>query len=132
MGNRNGYYTQHSNMPQSVNRQNVRNPNQYSRSLNSVQASQTRSQTLNVDRTRIKNGRPYTGQNGYMNNISAARQGNALRRSDLTMQRGKSRKRPIRHKNTTLRDFFLGLLIGFAVFGTAAIFVVRAITELFI
>lgn len=37
-----------------------------------------------------------------------------------------------RAKNSFLRDFLLGMGIGFAIFGTAAIFVVRAITDLFI
>ena len=37
-----------------------------------------------------------------------------------------------RAKNSFLRDFLLGMGIGFALFGTAAIFVVRAITDLFI
>ena len=43
--------------------------------------------------------------------------------------RASSKKRV---KNTFWRDFMLGLGIGFAIFGTAAIFVVRAITDLFI
>ena len=37
-----------------------------------------------------------------------------------------------RKKNSFWRDFFLGMGIGFAIFGTAAIFVVRAITDLFL
>ncbi len=42
------------------------------------------------------------------------------------------RRKSSRRRNTAVRDFFLGLMIGFAVFGTAAVFVVRAVTELFI
>ena len=50
---------------------------------------------------------------------------------------GNSRPKPRanakkRAKNSFLRDFLLGMGIGFAIFGTAAIFVVRAITDLFI
>lgn len=43
-----------------------------------------------------------------------------------------SRHKPLKRKNTAKRDFLLGLGIGFAIFGTAAIFVVRAILELLI
>ncbi len=42
------------------------------------------------------------------------------------------RRKSSRRRSTAVRDFFLGLMIGFAVFGTAAVFVVRALTELFI
>ena len=50
---------------------------------------------------------------------------------------GNSRPKPRptakkRAKNSFLRDFLLGMGIGFAIFGTAAIFVVRAITDLLI
>ena len=58
--------------------------------------------------------------------------GKASRRSQLSVSNGRSRHKPLKRKNSTLRDFLLGLGIGFAVFGTAAIFVVRAITDLFI
>lgn len=52
--------------------------------------------------------------------------------AQVTLRQGQSRHKPIRRKNTTLRDFLLGLGIGFAVFGTAAIFVVRAIIDLLV
>ena len=58
--------------------------------------------------------------------------GKASRRSQLSVSNSRSRHKPLKRKNSTLRDFLLGLGIGFAVFGTAAIFVVRAITDLFI
>ena len=51
----------------------------------------------------------------------------------VTMRRPAwSGHKPLKRKNTAKRDFLLGLGIGFAIFGTAAIFVVRAILELLV
>ena len=51
----------------------------------------------------------------------------------VTMRRpARSGHKPLKRKNTAKRDFLLGLGIGFAIFGTAAIFVVRAILELLV
>ena len=59
---------------------------------------------------------------------------NDTRISDrVTLHRpARSGHKPLKRKNTAKRDFLLGLGIGFAIFGTAAIFVVRAILELLI
>lgn len=48
------------------------------------------------------------------------------------LKSNQSRKKLSKRRSTALRDFLLGLVIGFAVFGTAAVFVVRAITELIV
>lgn len=77
---------------------------------------------------------PTTGQNlrVQQNTPPPQRQNSPPRQNRSTPSRPVVKQYKKRGRNPFFRDFLLGLGIGFAVFGTAAIFVVRAVIGIFI
>ena len=131
------FNAEYSNIPGRTNRP-MQNRYANDRNMPSKQSYNTVSRQVNVSNSahrpnvRVDSIRPIprTPQVRYAQPTYNDR---SVKSGSQTVKRPQSaRHRPIKRRNTVLRDFLLGMAIGFVIFGTAAIFVVRAITDLFI
>lgn len=143
-----GFRAEYTNIPGRQARPAPRGQSQPRPTAQSVRVDRLRpiSRTRQQNLRSMPSGQIPIGQRPPVNaRQGQPRQGNAriqprqLRINDtriserVTLHRpARNTHKPLKRKNTAGRDFLLGLGIGFAIFGTAAIFVVRAILELLI